>query len=108
MQLAATKLAMFWAPNVPDAEDFAASKIVALIRVGEMLQYGLIMLLALWALWRGRVSKAQRRVILAIIGGFWLIHAAAYVMPRYRDPVVPVLMLLGVATLARRGVQDGR
>jgi hypothetical protein len=108
LHLAGIKLTSFWAPNVPDAQDFAASKLVSLIRVGEIIQYALILLFGLWALWRGRISQGQRRVVLAIIGGFWIIHAAAYVMPRYRDPVVPVLMLLGVATLARRGVQNGR
>jgi hypothetical protein len=108
IQLAAIKLASFWAPNLPDARDFAASRLIALIKIGEVVQYALILLLALWALWHGRVARAQRRVVLALIGGFWLVHAAAYVMPRYRDPVVPVLMLLGVATLARRGVHDGR
>jgi hypothetical protein len=108
LALAVNKWARFWAPNLPDAEDFAASKLVALIRIGEVIQYALILLLGLWALWRGRIARHQRNVTLAIIAGFWVVHAAAYVMPRYRDPVVPVLMLLGVATLARRGVQNGR
>jgi hypothetical protein len=106
--LAARKLVGFWAPNVPDADDFASRPDVSFIRIGEVAQYGLILLLALWALWHGRVTREHRRVILAIIVGFWVVHAAAYVMPRYRDPVMPVLMLLAVAAISRRGVKHGR
>ena len=108
MQLAAIKLAMFWMPNVPDASDFAASKLVATIRLVEVAQYALLLLLAAYALLTGRVARDQRRVMLAIIAGFWVVHAAAYVMPRYRDPVMPMVMLLAVTALARRGVHDGR
>lgn len=108
MQLAAIKLAMFWMPNVPDASDFAASKLLAMIRIVEVAQYALFLVLGAYALLTGRVARDQRRVMLAIIAGFWVVHAAAYVMPRYRDPVMPVVMLLGVAALARRGVRDGR
>jgi hypothetical protein len=107
-ELVATKLALFWTPNVPDATDFAASKMLALIRIAEVAQYLLLLLLGGYALLSGRVAREQRRVILAVIVGFWVVHAAAYVMPRYRDPVMPVVMLLAVAAIARRGVQDGR
>ncbi len=106
--LAADKLVRFWTPNLPDTADFAASTVVATIRLAEVLQYLLLLILGGYALLTGRVARDQRRVIMALIAGFWLVHAAAYVMPRYRDPVMPVVMLLGVAALARRGVQDGR
>ena len=108
IELAGIKLVGFWWPNIPDARDFAASPLIATLRLGEVAQYVFLLLLGGYALLTGRVARDQRRVILALIAGFWVVHAAAYVMPRYRDPVMPVVMLLGVAALARRGVQDGR
>jgi hypothetical protein len=40
-----------------------------------------------------------------MILGFWVVHAAAYIIPRYRDPVVPLLIVLAavqVVAWARR------
>jgi hypothetical protein len=108
LRLGVTKLARFWAPNLPDSADFSASSMIATIRLAEVVQYLMLLALGAVALLSGRVARDQRRVIMALIAGFWLVHAAAYVMPRYRDPVMPVVIVLGVAALARRGVQHGR
>lgn len=107
-ELAATKLTRFWVPNIPDAQDLAASPMIATIRLAEVAQYLLLLILGGYALFSGRLARDQRRVVLALIAGFWLVHAAAYVMPRYRDPVMPVVMLLAATAVARRGVQHGR
>lgn len=106
--LAATKLLRFWAPNLPDAEDFAASQMIALVRLGEVAQYLLLLGLGGFALMSGRIARDQRRIVIALIAGFWLIHAAAYIIPRYRDPVMPVFMLLAGAAVARRRAPDVR
>lgn len=45
----------------------------------------------------------------AMLLGYWVIHAAAYVIPRYRDPVMPLLIVLAtcqVVAWARRGAQS--
>jgi hypothetical protein len=98
-QLGATKLALFWAPNMPNAQDFAASRLVSLIRLGEVAQYLLILTLAAAGL--GAIRPGPRAILLVGAGGFWALHAAAYIIERYRDPVMPLLITLGAVGLAR-------
>ena len=35
-----------------------------------------------------------------MIAGFWLIHAAAYIIPRYRDPAIPLLIVMAAIPVA--------
>ncbi len=106
VRLALVKLGRFWMPNLPDAADFAASKPIAMIRFGDVAEYLLVFSSAAFALWRSPVPVRDRLVLASLIGGFWLVHAAAYVMPRYRDPLAPVLIALAACwawpLLARR------
>lgn len=108
LELTASKLVRFWTPNLPDAADMAAAPLIAAIRWIEVGQYLLLLSLAAVALLSGRVARDHKRLIVALVAGFWLVHAAAYVLPRYRDPLMPVMMLLAAATLARRGVRYAR
>lgn len=93
-QLAVTKLALFWLPNMPDAQDFSNSKAVSLIRLGDVAQYCLMLVLAAFGFVRSGIPARDRLIVAALIAGFWVVHAAAYVMPRYRDPVAPMLIAL--------------
>lgn len=93
-RLAALKLAYFWQPNLPDADEMAASKALAAIRLVEVAQYGLILLLALLACGSRLVARDGKWIFTAMIAGFWLIHAAAYIIIRYRDPMMPLLIIL--------------
>lgn len=113
-QLAALKLVYFWQPNLPDAGEMAASKAVAAIRLVEVAQYGLILLLGLFAFASRRIAPDAKWIFAAMIAGFWLIHAAAYIIVRYRDPVIPLLIVLAAVPVAawierfsaRRGLPD--
>ena len=93
-RLAAVKLGLFWMPNLPDSADFAARRTVSTIRLGDVAQYVLVLAAAVLALCRSSIPRRERLAVAALIGGFWLIHAAAYVMPRYRDPIAPILIAL--------------
>lgn len=93
-RLAMVKLALFWAPNLPDAEDFALSPAIAMVRVGEVAQYLLFGALALAGLGVSSVARGRRMVMLCAIAGFWLLHGVAYIIERYRDPVMPLLIVL--------------
>ncbi len=93
-ELALVKLAYFWQPNIPDGADFNASKVMASIRVVEVAQFGLIVLLGLFAFRSPLVSNDGKWIFAAMITGFWLIHAAAYIITRYRDPVIPLLIIM--------------
>lgn len=99
-ELAALKLAYFWQPNLPDADDFAASKSVAAIRVFEVAQYALILLLGLLAFRSRRIASDGKWIFAAMIAGFWLIHAAAYIIVRYRDPAIPLLIVMAAIPVA--------
>lgn len=113
-RLAALKLVYFWQPNLPDAGEMAASKAVAAIRLVEVVQYGLILLLGLFAFASRRIAPDAKWIFAAMIAGFWLIHAAAYIIVRYRDPVIPLLIVLAAVPVAawierlfaRRGSPD--
>lgn len=93
-QLAIRKLGLFWQPNFPDASDFQASKAVAMVRIVEVGQYGIIVLLAFVAFRSKSVERDSKWILAVMIVGFWLIHAAAYIIPRYRDPIIPLLIIL--------------
>ena len=100
-RLTAIKLALFWAPNLPDAQDFALSRAVACVRLFEVIQYLLFLALALLAIARQGIAPAPRAILLAAITGFWALHGLAYIIERYRDPVMPLLIILAAAALAR-------
>jgi hypothetical protein len=108
--LAVRKLGYFWEPNVPDAADFAGSRAVAAMRVFEVLQYLVIVVLGVLAFRSALVARDAKWVVGAMIVGFWAIHASAYVIARYRDPVVPLLIVMAsvpVAAWLQRRVRRG-
>ncbi|NBC36507.1 hypothetical protein GTZ99_08055 [Novosphingobium sp. FSY-8] len=98
--LGLTKLGLFWAPNLPDRADFAASRTVALIRMGEVAQYLLFVGLGAFGLWSGALAGRARAILLMAISGFWGLHAAAYIIERYRDPIMPLVMVLAAGVLS--------
>ena len=92
--LAAKKLAVFWAPNVPDRADLTISKFVAGLRAVDLVQWAVILTLAGVALFRRDFDRRLRWTLAALVAGFWLIHGATYIIPRYRDPIMPTLIAL--------------
>lgn len=92
--LAAKKLALFWAPNVPDRADAAEAPLLAAVRILDLVQWAAILALAGVALFRRDFDRPLRWTIAATVAGFWLIHGATYIIPRYRDPIMPVLIAL--------------
>jgi hypothetical protein len=100
--LAAVKLARFGAPNLPDAGDRQANAAIAALRWVDVVQYLLIALLALAAVITLRTRHPAINWIAAAIALFWLVHAAAYVMPRYREPVMPLVIVLAALFIAAR------
>ena len=35
-----------------------------------------------------------------MIAGFWIVHAAAYIIARYRDPAIPLLIIMAAIPVA--------
>ncbi|MEY2942513.1 MAG: hypothetical protein RLY97_527, partial [Pseudomonadota bacterium] len=99
-QLTARKLALFWAPNLPSAADFTSNRTVALIRLGEVAEYCAFLILGLAALILNTAPLHTRLTLAALIAGFWGLHGIAYIIARYRDPVMPLLIVLACATIS--------
>jgi 4-amino-4-deoxy-L-arabinose transferase-like glycosyltransferase len=98
-RLAVLKLVYFWQPNTPDAADLADSGPAAAIRWFEVAQYLLIIALALWGFFGPAVAARDKWILATMIVGFWLLHAMAYVIVRYRDPAIPLLIAMASAQL---------
>ncbi len=90
--LALTKLARFWAPNVPDAADRVQGAI-GIVRWIDVVQHTRILALAVAGLWQLRRVPGALLVTIAL-GAFWAVHAVTYVMVRYREPIMPILIVL--------------
>jgi 4-amino-4-deoxy-L-arabinose transferase-like glycosyltransferase len=99
-ELALIKLAYFWEPNIPDAADFASSKAIASIRLVEVAEYLVILVLGIMAFRSRLIARDQKWIVAAMIAGFWVIHASAYIIARYRDPAVPLLIVMASIPVA--------
>lgn len=99
-RLALRKLAYFWQPNIPDRDDLAASKAIAAIRLIEVVQYLLIVLIGVAAFRSPRIPRDGKWIFAAMIIGFWIVHAAAYIIVRYRDPIMPLLIVTGAVPVS--------
>ncbi|WDF72220.1 hypothetical protein [Novosphingobium sp. KACC 22771] len=99
-RLAAVKLAAFWAPNLPDSNDFALSPAVTYVRLFEVVQYLLFLTLAGMCLLLPGIGRPRQIVMMGAIAGFWALHGIAYIIDRYRDPVMPLLIVMAAAALA--------
>lgn len=93
-ELSALRLAYFWEPNIPDADDFATSRAVSFIRIFEVLQYLLIVVLGVLGFRARQIASDGKWVAAAMILGFWLVHAVIYIIMRYRDPIIPLLIVM--------------
>lgn len=94
-RLAGTKLTLFWMPNLPDAADSAASPTIAGLRWIEVVQHLAILVFGVAGMVltaRNRGMRVYAAVLGLIVAGFWVIHAATYIIPRYRDPVMPLMI----------------
>lgn len=99
LRLGLVKLAAFWAPNLPDSNDFALSPAVTFVRLFEVVQYLAFLTLTGLCLLLPGIGRARLIVLLGAIAGFWALHGVAYIIDRYRDPVMPLLIIMASAAL---------
>ncbi len=95
--LAVRKLALFWLPDFPDSADQSHGAAITALRWADAVQHLVIVMLGGLAVMQWRRRTRAERLILMTIACFWLVHAAAYVMPRYRLPVLPLLLVSATA-----------
>ncbi len=102
-ELAGIKLIRFWMPNVPSTDGRLGSANV-LGRWLDALQHIFLMTLGVFGAWTLR-RNPQAILFGLTISSFWAIHAAAVVLYRYRDPIMPIMIIfaaVGIVTLFRR------
>ena len=108
LKLGINKLYYFWEPNLPDAADVAANPIVAKARWVEVAQYLLILSFGIVAFATNTLRSSKGLILAVLIGSFWIVHAATYIIVRYRDPVMPLMIVCAVtaiiAILKRTGI----
>jgi len=92
-------LAQFWMPHMPDA-GHATSRAITLMRVGEVTQYVLIFTLGLAGLVAAHTMKRQRAVLAMLIAACWVVNGSLSVDSSYRDPLMPLLIVLAAAVVA--------
>jgi hypothetical protein len=97
--LATTKLGLFWAPNIPDRQELTASPAIGAIRLVDVAQHLIIMALGLWGLWLMRQREDARTVAIVMVA-FWGVHALTYIITRYRDPVMPLMIAFAAIPVA--------
>jgi Dolichyl-phosphate-mannose-protein mannosyltransferase len=102
-ELAGIKMARFWMPNIPQAAaDWQGADLVG--RWIDAVQHILLLALGVFGAWTLR-RHPLAPVLGLTVASFWAIHAAAVVMYRYRDPVMPIVIVfaaVGFVTLFRR------
>jgi hypothetical protein len=105
-RLFAHKLALFWSPNLPDAQDLAASRALGMVRMIEVGQYVFLLGMAAAGLMMpGGMAWRGRAMMLGSLGALWLAHALGYITAHDRDPIMPLIIVLAAAALAELGAQ---
>jgi hypothetical protein len=101
IQLGFRKLAYFWFPHGPHVAGDRPSRLVAMERFIADAQYLLVLVLAAIGMFMARLAYDAKRIVLTIIASFWLIHGITYIIPRYHDPVMPLLICFAAAWIAQ-------
>ncbi|WP_068094458.1 hypothetical protein [Novosphingobium rosa] len=94
------RLALFWMPHMPDAGAHVVSRAITFVRIGEVTQYVLIFTLGLAGLLAAHTMKRQRMVLGVLIAAFWVVNGSLTMDSSYRDPLMPLLIVLASAVIA--------
>ncbi|GMM71797.1 hypothetical protein MTsDn5_17490 [Alteromonas gracilis] len=99
LSLALQKVVLFWEP--PPLNRHLEQPIPEkVIRVAWLAYYCVLFMLALSSLFLIKNFKREHYLVLSIIVLFCAIHGAVYVAPRYRLPIMPLVVLVGTYALS--------
>lgn len=94
--LTAKKLALFWTPNIPDSSELRSSPVMGAMRTAEVIQYLLLLAFALIGFLAHKMTFRIKILLGVAVVSFWAIHGVAYIIARYRDPIMPLLIVVAV------------
>lgn len=97
--LSIKKAVYFWTPPVHAGRDGNQSTAESLIRLVWLLYYVVIILFALVPLLFYRQLNRTHAILYSSVALYCLIHGAAYIIFRYRLPVMPMMTLLAASGL---------
>lgn len=98
--LGVRKLAAFYDPQFPNVHSAARVGVAAIGRWLSPIETLILFALAAIGLWRWRDWPRAMRLLPAIFVLFWVTHTAAYIIVRYRDPVMPLLFIAASLPIA--------
>lgn len=101
-------LALFWWPHMPDGDEHALSRAMTYMRIGEVAQYVALVTLGFAGLVGARNRARHRLIIGALIMAFWLLGGSRLLGDTYRDPVMPLLIVLSAAVLCEATSRQAR
>lgn len=90
------KIAYFWYPPIHEGRDGNQSKLESLMRSAWLLYYILIVSSVFLSLLFMKKFTRSHLILYATVLLYCLIHAAAYVIFRYRIPIMPIMCILAV------------
>ena len=88
------KAGLFWMPPIHEGPGGNQSVLESIVRKGWLIQYLIIMSLSFVPLLFWRQLNREIILIYACVTGFWILHAAVYIIFRYREPIMPFMILL--------------
>lgn len=98
--LAVKKLILFWTPPYHDGKGPQSTK-EKLARTVWLVQFLLLATGAAGTLFLRHGTRQQNKVLWCAIVAYTALHMLVYVMPRYREPIMPVVCILA-AVFAER------
>jgi 4-amino-4-deoxy-L-arabinose transferase-like glycosyltransferase len=102
MKLAIAKGLYFWKPPALHGREVIVGSVEKLIRALFLMQYIFLAFLSLYGLWRliSGPKNIQATYLWLCVGGYTAVHMVFYVIFRYREPVMPLLMVFSALVIA--------
>jgi hypothetical protein len=100
LEMTLKKLLYFWFPHSPRSSADHSGTMLVLMRMLADIQYLLVLGFGVIGAIRGPLQPNIRALLMAVIVGFWLVHGAICIIPRYHDPVMPLMICCAAVWIA--------
>ena len=108
VMLGLRKLAYFWYPHGPHVASDHPSRAVVVERLIMDTQYLIVFICGTIGVFKARIARDPKLILLAVIASFWLIHGVTYIIPRYHEPVMPLMIVFVAIWIGERFGNRGR
>ena len=98
VRLSLQKVLHFWMPPFHNGEGHP-SILEKTVRKVWLITYLMLLLLALFSFKFAKKMNRELLIVITMLAAYCLIHAVAYIIFRYRIPIMPMLVITSVFTL---------